>query len=138
MALAENVGLTIMKDQTGPITAFEGAIFDQLKSAFEWEPNQVVIMKGYGDQKLFAVSGPSEEEKNAGKSNFAIAGGATGDNPEETNAHSPDREIPTKEGEYMHDKELNTTSLKNRYTSVYIIPADMKVRAENAIEMKRY
>jgi len=138
MALAENVGLTIMKDQTGPITAFEGVIFDQLKSAFEWEPNQVVIITGYGDQKLYAVSGPAEEEKNAGKSNFAIAVGAVADDPEEKNTHPPDREIPTTEGDYLYDEELNTTSLKNKYTSVYIIPADMKVRAENALEMKRY
>ncbi|NQU34037.1 MAG: hypothetical protein HQ521_12445, partial [Bacteroidetes bacterium] len=46
--------------------------------------------------------------------------------------------IPARANEYVSDKKRNTTSLKSGNVSVYVIPATMKVRSENAIEMKIY
>ncbi len=138
MALAEKIGLEILKDKTGPITAMEGAIFNQLHNAFNWEAGQIVILRGYGDQKLFEETEAEEKDKDAGKSNFALAISGSESNPPEGNTASNKLEIPTTEKGYKVDEERKTSSLKNGYISIYIIPANMKVSSENAIEMKRY
>ncbi len=46
--------------------------------------------------------------------------------------------IPARENSYVKDTKRNTTSLKSGNISIYIIPANMKVRAENHIEIRRY
>ena len=70
MALAEKVGLDILKDQHGPIAAMEESIFKQLRNAFSWKPGQLVILRGYGDQKLYEISSGSKETE---KSTFETA-----------------------------------------------------------------
>ncbi len=62
MALAEKVGLDILKDQQGPIAAMEESIFKQLRNAFSWKPGQLVILRGYGYQKLFEAKEADEEK----------------------------------------------------------------------------
>ncbi len=138
MAIAEKVGLEILKDQKGPIAEMEEAIFNQLYSVYKWEPGQLVILRGFGDQKLFEEAAPIEKDKDAGKSNFALAISGSESKPTEESQASAKVEIPTTEGKYMIDEKRETSSLKNGYMSIYIIPADMKVSSENAIEMKRY
>ena len=111
MALAEKVDQEIMKDQTGPIANMEGSIFKQLYTTFNLKPGQLIILRGNGDQKLF-----ENKESDVAENN----------------------EIPVKENSYVSDEGIHTTSLKLGNRTIYIIPVGMKVRHENAIEMKIY
>ncbi len=146
MALAEKIGLEILKDQKGPITQMEETIFNQLRNVYKLEPKQIVILRGYGDQKLFEVLEIEDDinDPNAGKSNFANAISTYDPNTTETKSKPAGEqnknkvEIPAVEGKYTLDEERKVSSLKNGYISTYFIPYNMKVSSENAIEMKRY
>ena len=131
MALAEKVGLDILKDQQGPIAAMEESIFKQLRNAFSWKPGQLVILRGYGYQKLFEAKEAVEE-----KPEFEVA--LFGDDNPGKDPGGQKIEIPAIEGKYTVDDKRRTASLKNGFISIYIIPQGMKVSSEDAMEMMRY
>ena len=146
MALAEKVGFEIMKDKTGTLSQIEGTIFKSLYESFDWKEGQIVILMGDGNQILMeeVEQSPDEEQLNKVKSVFninePIPNNSTNDNSDillaaiESNKYV----IPATENKYISDKKRNTTSIKSGNIIVYIIPSNMKVRAENHIEMKRY
>ncbi len=147
MSLAEKVDFEIMKDKTGPIAGMEKAIFEKLYNTFNWESGQLVILRGDGNQKLFEDPNTSADEKkdmSIGKGNFKIS--ISGLGKKATDAidkigqakSSVNVEIPAKELSFMRDEKRKTTSLKKGNVSIFVIPRDMKVRYENASEIKIY
>jgi hypothetical protein len=111
MALAEKVGLEIMRGETGVVTAFEATVFDKLMETFNLKAGQLVVVTGDGTQQLY--------EDNQG-----------------TNVQgSP---IPVKEKSFVEDAKKNITSLKNGPVSIYIVPPGMKVRTDENSRMIRY
>ncbi|NQU35909.1 MAG: Ig-like domain-containing protein [Bacteroidetes bacterium] len=146
MALAEKIGFEIMHDKTGTLTEMEGTIFKSLYNSFKWNPGQLVVLMGDGNQVLIeeVELSPKDKEVNMVVSAFNLEnnGSAQGD-PENSDLLVQAMEnnknvIPARANEYVSDKKRNTTSLKSGNVSIYVIPATMKVRSENAIEMKRY
>ncbi|MCX6238844.1 MAG: Ig-like domain-containing protein [Bacteroidia bacterium] len=147
ISLAEKVDFEIMKDKTGPIAGMEKAIFEKLYNTFTWESGQLVILRGDGSQKLFEDTGPSANQNkdlSIGKGNFKISISGFGKKPtdvinkiSQTNS-SANLEIPAKELSFTRDEKRKTTSLKKGNVSIFVIPRDMKVRHENASEIKIY
>ena len=146
MALAEKVGFEIMHDKTGALTEMEGKIFKSLYNTFKWNPGQLVVLMGDGNQVLIeeielstkdkevnmVISAFNLENKDSAKSDS--------ENPDillqamENNKHV----IPARENKYTRDEKRNTTSLKSGNVSIYVIPATMEVRSKEATVMKRY
>ena len=146
MALAEKVGLEIMKDETGVLTSLENTIFNSLYNSFNWKPGQLVILFGDGNQELVIddkenkskteISRMKEVLKNSTSEFDKIIAKALDKFGKSENSTSEN--IQDQEKSFIQDKQNNTTSLKSGNISVYIIPQDMKVSAKNAIKMKRY
>ena len=146
MALAEKVGLEIMKDETGVLTSLENTIFNSLYNSFNWKPGQLVILYGDGNQELMIddkenkskteMSRMKEVLKNSTSEFDKIIAKAL--NKFDKSESSAGENIQNQEKSFIQDKQNNTTSLKSGNISVYIIPQDMKVSAKNAIKMKRY
>ncbi len=146
MALAEKVGFEIMHDKTGALTEMEGKIFKSLYSSFKWNPGQLVVLMGDGNQILIeeVELSPKDKEINMVISAFNLenkdSAKSDAGNPDillqamENNKHV----IPVTENKYIRDEKRNTTSLKSGNVSIYVIPATMKVRSEGALVMKRY
>jgi hypothetical protein len=109
MALAEKLGLEIMKDQTGPLAAMDAAILARLKETFSMGHRQLLVLYGDGQQRLFAA-----EEGEAG------------------------REIPVQEGVYVEDQGGEISSLKNGHVSIFLIPEGMEVDAAGSGIIKKY
>ncbi len=111
MALAEKVGLEIMRGDTGVVSAFEATVFDKLMETFNLKAGQLVVETGDGTQQLY--------EDSPGTS-------------------SPVKPIPVEEKSFVEDAKKNITSLKNGPVSIYIVPPGMKVRTDGNSRMKRY
>ncbi len=146
MALAEKVGFEIVHDKTGTLTQIEGSIFKSLYETFQWDKGQIVILVGDGNQILMeeVELSPNEEQLNKVKSIFnmnePIPGSGTNNKPDKLLAamESNKNVIPASENKYISDKKRNTTSIKSGSITVYIIPSNMKVKAKNHIEIKRF
>jgi formylglycine-generating enzyme len=109
MALAEKVGLEIMKDQTGPLASMDAAILARLKETFSMGHRQLLVLYGDGQQRLYTV-----EDGEAG------------------------REIAVQEGVYIEDQGGEIISLKNGNVSIFLIPEGMEVSCDENSLIKRY
>lgn len=137
--------LTTHSDQ-GLIAQMENKILSGIASYRFGNDKQMVVLKGDGSQKLFMEAGqkPESEVSRALKDNFKINISGLDKNTKDLikkvgeNISRKGTEIPFEEDKYIYDKKLNTISLKTGNVSIFVIPKSMKVKHEDAIEMKIY
>ncbi len=153
LTLAEKITQNILQDKEGILAKTDKAVFAQLKRAFSTVGGQVVVLIGEGNQKLFvdknapANSAASKPEEKKGlslfKGNVNISLSGISKKTNETlgsiakAVKGGSDEIPAGD-DFVTDKKLKTSALKRGNVSVYIIPDGMRVRSENASEMKIY
>ena len=148
LTLAEKIDFEIRKDKTGPIAGMEASLYRNLMKSYNLTSGQLVILKGNGNQKLIEekeYSPPSDKkEVNVIKGVLKISISGLDKKTSETidkvgkSIHDAESEIPAGENSFTFDDKRNISSFKKGGVTIFIVPADMNIRNENATEMKRY
>lgn len=149
ITMAKTVLEEIEKSISGVASQLEHQLFSRLATNIDNEKEELIILKGTGDQKLFLTSADEETSGSNRKKGRGLFGGLiniqitgvdekTQDRISKLIGRKKEAEIPAYENRLHVDKGLGIYSLKSGNVSYFIIPAGLEVDYENATEMLRY
>ena len=149
LTMAKTVLDEIDKSVSGVVAQLEHQLFTRLAKNIDNEKEELIILKGTGNQKLFLTAPEEEANGSNRKKGRSLFGGLiniqitgvdekTQERVSRLIGRKKEAEIPAYENRLHVDKRLGIYSLKFGNVSYFIIPAGLEVDYENATEMLRY